>query len=72
MNAAAEVQTRLEKLRQSVNRLDASALLVTTPANVRYLSRFSSPDDGAVLVTATGATLLTDARYKAQAAEEAS
>ncbi|HET9026151.1 MAG TPA: Xaa-Pro peptidase family protein [Trueperaceae bacterium] len=71
MNTAAEVQTRLEKLRQSVNRLDASALLVTTPANVRYLSRFSSPDDGAVLVTATGATLLTDARYKAQAAEEA-
>ncbi len=69
--SAAEVQARLDTLRQRMSAVDAGALLVTTPANVRYLSRFSSPDDGAVFVTANGATLLTDARYTTQAGEEA-
>ncbi len=47
------------------------ALWVTRPENVRYLSGFSSPEDGRVLLTEEGATLYTDARYSVQAREEA-
>jgi Xaa-Pro aminopeptidase len=48
----------------------AEALLVTEPANVRYLSGFTSPEDGRVLLTQDAAWLLTDGRYTVQAAEE--
>jgi Xaa-Pro aminopeptidase len=48
----------------------AEALLVTTPANVRYLSGFTSPEDGVVVVLPDRAVLVTDGRYIAQAAEE--
>ena len=44
----------------------ADALLVTAPANVRYLSGFTSPADGRILVTEDAATLITDGRYIAQ------
>lgn len=74
MNTAAwrtEIAPRLEALARSLETAGADALLVTKPANVRYLSRFSAPDDGAVLVVpGVGATLLTDSRYAAQAADE--
>ena len=63
---------KLEHVRQALRAAGANALLVTTPPNVRYLSNFSSPDDGVVLVTEQQATLLTDGRYTAQAAEESS
>lgn len=49
----------------------ADALLVSDPASVRYLSGFTSPDDGRVLVLPTDAVLITDGRYTAQAQEEA-
>lgn len=61
---------RLERVRARVREAGAEALLVTDPANVRYLSGFSSPDDAVVLVTPGHALLLTDGRYTAQAAEE--
>ena len=48
----------------------AEALLVTQPANVRYLSGFKSPQDARVLVTLENAWLITDGRYTAQAGEE--
>lgn len=60
----------LERLREEIAKLGADALLVTQPANVRYLSGFSSPEDGRVLVTEDKALLLTDGRYTAQATEE--
>ena len=60
----------LDKLREKIAEADADALLVTRPANVRYLSGFTSPADGRVLVTQDGATLLTDGRYTAQVGEE--
>jgi Xaa-Pro aminopeptidase len=50
--------------------LPVAALLVTEPANVRYLSGFTTPSDGRVLLTGQGEWLITDARYQAQAAEE--
>jgi Xaa-Pro aminopeptidase/Xaa-Pro dipeptidase len=49
------------------------ALWVSTPENVRYLSGFSSPEDGRVLLWPDGSGLLfTDGRYTVQAAEESS
>jgi Xaa-Pro aminopeptidase len=59
-----------ETLREKLTALDAEALLVTKPANVRYLSQFRSPEDARVLITATDALLLTDGRYTAQAEEQ--
>lgn len=46
------------------------ALLVTHPANVRWLSDFTAPDDARVLLTSDDAVLMTDGRYVAQAGEE--
>ncbi len=63
-------QNRLENIRQSLRAAEATALLVTTPANVRYVSGFGSPDDAVVLITEDAAVLLTDGRYTAQAAEQ--
>lgn len=60
----------LDKLREAFHDLGAEAMLVTHPANVRYLSSFTSPEDGRVLVTSEEAVLYTDGRYTAQVAEE--
>jgi len=62
----------LPDVRGKLAGIGAGALLVTAPANVRYLSGFTSPDDGVVVVTGERAALLTDGRYTAQAAEESS
>ena len=59
-----------ERLRAALADHDADALLVTDPASVRYLSHFTSPDDGVVLVLEDRALLITDGRYTAQAHEE--
>lgn len=64
------LQARLDELRQRLRAAGADALLVTNPPNVRYLSGFSSPEDGAVLVGPNYVTLFTDARYTTQAAGE--
>ncbi len=45
------------------------ALLVTTPANIRWLSGFSG-SAGLLLVTDDGALLTTDGRYRTQSAEQ--
>lgn len=63
---------KLQRLRERLAHTGAEALLVTAPANVRYLSGFSSPEDGRVLVTEARVVLLSDARYTVQAREEAS
>lgn len=52
----------------SAHQLDA--LLVSQPENVRYLSGFTTPKDGQVIVHPGGALLVTDGRYTVQAAEE--
>ncbi len=68
--AAAAAPALLDAVRAGLERVGAEALLVTTPANVRYLSGFSSPDDATVVLTLDEAWLITDARYTVQAAEE--
>lgn len=64
------MKDRLEHVRQSLLESGADALLVTDPANVRYLSDFGSPEDAVVLITEASALLLTDGRYTAQAQEQ--
>lgn len=61
----------LDEVRAKLANVGADALLVTGPANVRYLSGFTSPEDGVVVLTSDRAVLLTDGRYTAQAEEEA-
>jgi len=68
--AAAAAPALLDAVRARLTDSGAEALLVTAPANVRYLSGFSSPEDGAVLVTLDDAWLITDDRYTVQAGEE--
>ena len=63
---------RLDRLRSAMDDRSLVAMLVTSPANVRWLSGFTSPEDARVLVTRHDAWLLTDGRYSAQAAEESS
>ena len=64
------MSTAIDRLRERFNELEVDALLVTQPANVRYLSGFSAPDDARVLIAEDFAVLITDGRYIAQAAEE--
>jgi Xaa-Pro aminopeptidase len=63
MQALAEVRGAFAK-----HKIDA--LLVSKPASVRYLSGFSAPEDGRVVVTPSDARLFTDSRYDVQAREE--
>ena len=73
------VDGRIAKLQTLLNRgvqagaadfetLQSQALLVTNPANIRYLTGFTG-SSGRVLVTLAEAILVTDARYEARAAE---
>lgn len=59
-----------DRVREKLTATGAEALLVTHPANVRYLSGFRAPEDGRVLVTGDEAVLITDGRYIVQAGEE--
>ncbi|HEU4740720.1 MAG TPA: aminopeptidase P family protein [Meiothermus sp.] len=49
---------------------ELDTLLISSPANVRYLSGFTNPKDAQVIVSKSGATLLTDGRYTVQAGQE--
>ena len=69
-SAQAEVRLRAEPLREAMRQAGVEALWVSRPENVRYLSGFTSPADGKLLVRPGGATLYTDARYTVQAGEE--
>ncbi len=64
------VEARLAALRTRVAEFDADAVLLSHPADVRWLSGFTSPEDGKVVVTADRAVLVTDDRYRVQAGEE--
>jgi Xaa-Pro aminopeptidase len=67
--APLEVASRLDKLRTRFDEAEVDALIVTNLANVRYLSGFSG-SAGVVVVTARGALLTTDGRYRTQSAEQ--
>ncbi|MGD0743113.1 MAG: Xaa-Pro peptidase family protein [Acidimicrobiales bacterium] len=64
-----EYPARLSRLRERLAKDRAGGLLVTAPSNVRYLSGFSG-SSAMLLVTARRLLLITDGRYKDQAAAE--
>jgi Xaa-Pro aminopeptidase len=64
------VQSMLESIRAGLSNLDVQALWVAKPANVRYLTGFTSPSDAKLLITESAAVLYTDARYTVQAQNE--
>ena len=61
---------RLSRLRATMRERGLPALLVSAPANRRYISGFSG-SSGALLITAEAALLFTDGRYVIQARREA-
>jgi len=62
-------ELRRGKLRKSIGKSQADALLVTKPINVTYITGFTG-DDSYLLVTAKGETLVSDPRYTTQLEEE--
>jgi Xaa-Pro aminopeptidase len=63
------VTGRLDRLRASFDEHGIEALVVTTLANVRYLTGFSG-SAGVLAVTRDAALLTTDGRYRTQSAEQ--
>jgi len=66
---ALRVPQRLDGLRARLSDAGVDALLVTTLANVRYLTGFSG-SAGMLAVTPDAALLTTDGRYRTQSAEQ--
>ena len=63
-------ETRIEKLRESLESIGADAFLVSTPENRRYLSGFTG-SAGHLILTHEDAILATDFRYIQQAERQA-
>ncbi|HXQ58684.1 MAG TPA: Xaa-Pro peptidase family protein [Acidimicrobiales bacterium] len=66
---AMDTAGRLARLRAGLPAAGADALLVTTLANIRYLTGFTG-SAALLLVTADQTLLVTDGRYRTQAAEQ--
>lgn len=64
-------RSRIDRLRLCFSGLRADALLVSHPANIRYLCGFSG-SAGLLLIETSGSVLFTDSRYTFQAREEVS
>jgi Xaa-Pro aminopeptidase len=64
-----DIADRLGRLRPAIGGAAADCLLVTTLANVRYLTGFTG-SAALLLVTDDEALLVTDGRYRTQAAEQ--
>jgi Xaa-Pro aminopeptidase len=62
-------ETRREKLRKALAKADLDALLITSFANVTYLTGFTG-DDSYLLLSAGQEAILTDPRYSTQLDEE--
>ncbi len=63
---------RVDELRQRVRQAGASALLVTNPVDIRYLTGFVGDDSWALIPAKAGrATILSDARFEEQIQREA-
>ena len=60
---------RLDRLRAAFDEHEVDALVVTTLANVRYLTGFAG-SAGVLTVTRDAALLTTDGRYRTQSAEQ--
>ncbi|MDE0928157.1 MAG: Xaa-Pro peptidase family protein [Acidimicrobiales bacterium] len=67
--APLELAGRLDRLRPLMDQAACSALLVTNLTNIRYLTGFTG-SAGVLWVEAKEAWLITDGRYRSQAADE--
>ena len=65
------VSERLGRLRERLDEVGVAALLVTTMANVRYLTGFTG-SAGSLWVDGSRAVLVTDGRYRDQAPDQVS
>ncbi|MDP6111269.1 MAG: aminopeptidase P family protein [Planctomycetota bacterium] len=63
-------QAALKQLRESMVKKRVDALYISNPPNIRYLSGFSTPADGKLVVTHNSVRLFTDFRYTVQTKEE--
>jgi Xaa-Pro aminopeptidase len=70
-NDRSRYQARLGRLRESLRRISADAILVSHLPNVRYLCGFSG-SAGLLFVGTDSATFFTDSRYTIQAKHEVS
>ncbi len=70
MSDSPEIAERLEALRARALEFGSDAVLLSAPADVRWASGFTTPEDGKVVVTRDAAVLITDGRYTVQAAQE--
>jgi len=68
--AKAYLKVRQKTVRDAMKKLGLDGLLLTSPADLAYLTNFTG-DDSIGLVTATDLHLITDFRYKEQASIEA-
>ena len=64
-----ETAARMDRLRARFEHEGCDAMVVTDLVNVRYLTGFTG-SNATLLVTADGATLVTDGRYRTQSAEQ--
>ena len=64
-----DVVARLERVRAAMSADSLDALLVTKPANIRWLTGFTG-SNGQLLVTADSLTAITDGRYRTQIANQ--
>lgn len=62
--------SRVDKLRQALNKAGFEAIIIASPHNRRYLSGFTGTS-GTLLITAADSILLTDFRYTTQASGQA-
>ena len=69
MAGSAQVKRRVARVVEALQEERLDGLLLTTPANITYLSGFRG-EDSALLVTARGRFLVTDGRYTEEAERE--
>lgn len=62
-------QSRVEKLRDIINKSEYRMMLITSPANIFYLSGFTG-SSGALIISDEKQILLSDFRYKTQSQQE--
>jgi Xaa-Pro aminopeptidase len=67
--APLELAGRLDRLRPLIDQASCSALLITNLTNIRYLTGFTG-SAGVLWVEEKEAWLITDGRYRSQAAAE--
>lgn len=61
---------RINNLRQKMKEMEISAMYVSSPENVYYLSGFTGFGDGRLIITFSDCWIITDSRYTLQAGKQ--